>query len=80
MRVHIDPARQHQQSRGVMNGDIGADRQVQTDGMDAAVIHQDVRLVVVHRGDDSAVPDKRRCHLIPLTCGSLKLRCGDSLR
>ena len=80
MRVHIDPARQHQQSRGVMDGNIRTDRQVQADGTDAAVIHQDVRLVVVHRGDDVAILDERRCHFIPLTCGSLKLRCGDSPR
>ena len=80
MRVHIDPARQDQEPRGIVDGNIRTDRQVKADGMDAAVIHQDVRLVVVHRGDDTAVPDERRCHLIPLTCGSLKLRCGDGPR
>lgn len=57
-------AREHQESRGIMHGNIGADGRVHADGMDAAVIHQDVRRVVVHRRDDPTVPDERRCHLI----------------
>jgi hypothetical protein len=81
MRVNIDPARKHQQARGVMDGNIRTDGQVHADGMDAAVTRQDVRLIVVDRRDDPAIPDERRCHLIhPLAGGGLKLRCGDSLR
>jgi hypothetical protein len=65
MGVHIDSARKHQQSCGVMDDHIRADGQVHADGMHAAVIHQDIRRVVVYRRDDAAIPDERRCHFIP---------------
>jgi hypothetical protein len=47
-----------------MDGNIRTDGQVHADGMDAAVTRQDVRLIVVDRRDDPAIPDERRCHLI----------------
>ena len=63
MRVRHS-AREHQEPRGIMHGNIGADGRVHADVWTRPSFIRSVRRVVVHRRDDPTVPDERRCHLI----------------
>ena len=62
VHVDIDATRHNQQPGGIVNlGVIGG--QCPADGLDAAILEQDVANVVVHRGNDPAAADQGPLHL-----------------
>ena len=79
--MHVDPARQDQQPRRIVCGDVLAHGQIDADHADAACLHQDVGPVVVHRGHDPPVPNHGRRHRrLPSLAGRLPCPAGLSCR
>ena len=62
VRVHIDAAGQYEQPRRILLGNPLADREIGADHAHPPVLHQDVGLVVVHRGHDPPVPNNGPTH------------------
>src|SRR5438128_2783580 len=81
MGMYINAAGQDEQTAGVMRLNVLADDKPLANGLNPAILDEQVGLIIVHRRDNASVLDQDCCHcLLPrIGCRTIVSPVGDTL-